>query len=60
MTSILIHRVETLMIQEPISLKGNVGFFWTRKIFVLDESGNKTEITLFADNEQSLEIKEST
>ena len=60
MTSILIHRVKTLVIQEPTSLEGTVGFFWTRKIFVIDESGNKTEITLFADDEQSLEIKELT
>ncbi|CAB4188651.1 hypothetical protein UFOVP1176_42 [uncultured Caudovirales phage] len=60
MTSILIHRVKSLELKEPSSLVGQVGVFWTRKIFVIDESGNKTEITLFADDEQSLEIKELT
>lgn len=59
MTSILIHRVKTLVIHEPTSLEGAVAIFWTRKIFVIDESGNKTEITLFADNKQSLEIQET-
>ena len=60
MNSIGIHRVTSLVIKEPISLVGQSEVFWTRKIFVIDESGNKTEITLFADKEQSLEIKELT
>ena len=58
MNSIAIHRVTSLVIKEPISLVGQSAVFWTRKIFVIDESGSKTEITLFADDEQSLEIKE--
>ena len=60
MTSILIHRVKTLIIKEPSSLDGAVAVFWTRKIFVTDTDGHKTEITLFADNEESLKIKELT
>ena len=60
MNSIGIHRVTSLVIKEPISLVGQSAVFWTRKIFVIDEIGNKTEITLFADDEQSLEIKELT
>jgi len=60
MTSILIHRVKTLIIKEPSSLDGTVAVFWTRKIFVTDIDGHKTEITLFAENEESLEIKELT
>ena len=60
MNSIGIHQVTSLVIKEPISLVGQSAVFWTRKIFVIDESGNKTEITLFADKEQSLEIKELT
>ena len=60
MNSIANQRVTTLVIKEPISLVGQSAVFWTRKIFVIDESGNKTEITLFADDEQSLEIKELT
>lgn len=60
MTTILIHRVKTLVIQKPTSLESTVGLFWTRKIFVIDENSKKTEITLFAENEQTLEIKELT
>jgi len=60
MTSILIHRVKTLTIKKPSSLDGTVAVFWTRKIFVTDIDGHKTEITLFAENEESLEIKELT
>jgi hypothetical protein len=59
MTSILIHRVKTLQLKEPSSLVGQVGVFWTRKLFVIDQDGNKTEITLFADNKEPLEIKET-
>jgi hypothetical protein len=60
MTSILIHRVKTLVVKEPSSLDGTVAVFWTRKIFVTDIDGHRTEITLFAENEESLEIKELT
>ena len=59
MTSILIHRVKTLQLKEPSSLVGQVGVFWTRKLFVIDQDGNKTEITLFADNKEPLELKET-
>jgi len=59
MTSILIHRVKTLQLKEPSSLVGQVGVFWTRKLFVIDQEGNKTEITLFADTEELLELKET-
>ena len=59
MTSILIHRVKSLELKEPSSLTGQTGVFWTRKLFVIDQEGNKTEITLFADNKEPLEIKET-
>jgi len=59
MTSILIHRVKTLQLKEPSSLVGQVGVFWTRKLFVIDQDGNKTEITLFAETEELLELKET-
>jgi hypothetical protein len=59
MTSILIHRVKSLELKEPSSLVGQVGVFWTRKLFVIDQDGNKTEITLFADTEELLELKET-
>ena len=60
MTTILIHRVKSLELKEPSSLVGNAGVFWTRKLFVIDQDGNKTEITLFAEAEWQLEIKETT
>jgi len=59
MTSILIHRVKTLQLKEPSSLVGQVGVSSTRKLFVIDQEGNKTEITLFADTEELLELKET-
>ena len=59
MTSILIHRVKTLQLKEPSSLVGQVGVFWTRKLFVIDQEGNKTEITLFAETQELLELKET-
>ena len=58
-TTILIHQVQTLELKEPSSLVGNAGVFWTRKLFVIDQDGNKTEITLFAEAEWQLEIKET-
>ena len=59
MISIAIHRVKSLELKEPSSLTGQTGVFWTRKLFVIDQEGNKTEITLFADNKEPLEIKET-
>ena len=59
MISIAIHRVKSLELKEPSSLIGQTGVFWTRKLFVIDQEGNKTEITLFADSEEPLEIKET-
>jgi len=59
MTSILIHRVKTLQLKEPSSLVGQIGVFWTRKLFVIDQDGNKTEITLFAETQELLELKET-
>ena len=59
MTTILIHRVKSLELKEPSSLVGQVGVFWTRKLFVIDQDGNKTEITLFAETQELLELKET-
>ena len=60
MNSVGIHRVTSLIIKEPNSIVGQSAVFWTRKIYVTDIDGHKTEITLFADNQESLEIKELT
>jgi len=59
MTSILIHRVKSLELKEPSCLARQAGVFWTRKLFVIDQDGNKTEITLFAETKEPLEIKET-
>jgi hypothetical protein len=59
MTSILIHKVKSLQLKEPSSLVGNAGVFWTRKLIVTDQNGQTFEITLFADNKEPLEIKET-
>jgi hypothetical protein len=36
------------------------GLFWRRKLIVTDEKGNKTEINLFSETKEPLEIKEIT
>lgn len=59
MISIAIHRVKSLELKQPSSLVVQTNVFWTRKLFVIDQEGNKTEITLFADSEEPLEIKET-
>ena len=59
MTSIAIHRVKSLELKEPSSLAGQTGVFWTRKLFVIDQDGHKTEITLFAETEEQLKIEET-
>lgn len=59
MISIAIHRVKSLELKESSSLAGQTSVFWTRKLFVIDQEGKKTEITLFADSEEPLEIKET-
>jgi len=59
MTSIAIHRVKSLELKEPSSIVGQVGVFWTRKLFVIDQEGNKTEITLFAETQELLELKDT-
>jgi hypothetical protein len=60
MNSVAIHRVTSLIIKEPINILGQNAVFWTRKIYVTDIDGHRTEITLFADKEELLEIKELT
>ena len=60
MTSILIHRVIKVELTKTNALDSNVGTFWRRRLEVYDENGNRTEITLFADAEWQLEIKETT
>jgi hypothetical protein len=34
--------------------------FWRRKLIVTDDKDNRTEITLFSENKEPLEIKETT
>ena len=60
MTTITIHRIISMKLTKPNSLKSGAGLFWRRKLEVIDENGNKVEINLFADAEWQLEIKETT
>ena len=60
MNSIMLHRVKTLELTNIISSEVSSGMYWRRKLIVTDENGNKTEITLFADSEEPMEIKEIT
>ena len=56
----MLHRVKTLELTNIISSEVSSGMYWRRKLIVTDENGNKTEITLFADSEEPMEIKEIT
>lgn len=59
MQTIMLHRVKTVELTEPNALTSASGLFWRRKLSITDEKGNKTEIILFADTEEPLEIKET-
>ena len=56
----MLHRVKTLELTQTVSSEISTGMYWRRKLIVTDENGNKTEITLFADSEEPMEIKETT
>jgi hypothetical protein len=61
MTTITFHRITTLELTETNALTTSSGsLFWRRKLIVTDEKGNKTEINLFSENKEPLEIKEIT
>jgi len=59
MTTIMLHRVKLIELTETNELTSKVGLYWRRKLSITDENGNKTEITLFAESEEPLEIKET-
>jgi len=60
MTTIMLHKVMTLELTETNALTSASGLFWRRKLIVTDDKGHKTEITLFADSVEPMEIKEIT
>ena len=61
MQTIMLHRVATLELTETNALTTSTGsIFWRRKLVITDDKGNRTEISLFAENKEPLEIKETT
>jgi hypothetical protein len=56
----MIHDVQSIEMTEAKQSISSAGPFWTRKLTVVDNKGNETQITLFAKNEESLDIKEKT
>ena len=58
MTTIMLHRVTTLELTQTVSSEISTGMYWRRKLIVTDDKGNRTEITLFADSKEPLEIVE--
>ena len=60
MTTIMLHRITTLELTETNALTSASGIFWRRKLIVTDDKGNRTEINLFSENKEPLEIKEIT
>jgi hypothetical protein len=62
MTTIMLHRVTTLELTKTNALTTSTGsIFWRRKLIVIDDKGNRTEINFFAeDSAEPLEIKEIT
>jgi|TARA_R110000868_G_scaffold55916_4_gene173565 hypothetical protein len=59
-TMTMIHNVKTIKLYEPKQSMSQAGLFWARKLNVIDNNGNETQITLFAATEEQLEIKETT
>tara|TARA_R110002126_G_scaffold136463_3_gene281022 strand:- start:3001 stop:3189 length:189 start_codon:yes stop_codon:yes gene_type:complete len=59
MQTIMLHRVKKIELTEPNALTSANGIFWRRKLSITDEKGNTTEINLFADTEEPLDIKET-
>lgn len=59
-TMTMIHAVKSMEMTEANTLTSSSGLFWRRKMTVTDEHGNQTQLTFFADNKESLEIKEET
>ena len=60
MTTIMMHGVKLIELTQTVSSEISTGTYWRRKLIVTDENNNKTEITLFADSEEPLEIKKRT
>jgi hypothetical protein len=61
MTTIMLHRITTLELTETNALTTSSGsLFWTRKLVITDDKGNTTEINLFSENKEPLDIKEIT
>ena len=60
MTTIMLHRITTLELTETNALNSASGLFWRRKLTITDDKGNRTEINLFSENKEPLEIKETT
>lgn len=58
MITMMIHRVATLELTKLTSSEISTGIYFRRKLIITDEQGHKTEITLFADTEEPLELKE--
>jgi hypothetical protein len=55
----MIHDVQSIEMTEAKQSISSAGPFWTRKLTVVDNKGNETQITLFAKNEEPLELKET-
>ena len=60
MQTISLHRVKSVELTETNAVGSSSGLFWRRKLTVTDDKGNITQITLFADTEEPLEIEETT
>jgi hypothetical protein len=58
MISTTIHGVKSIELTQIICSEISSGIYFRRKLIITDEQGHKTEITLFADTEEPLEIKE--
>ena len=60
-TMTMIHDVKSIeMTEARESTGGLAGRFWTRKLTVVDNNGNETQITLFSGSKEPLEIKDKT
>ena len=60
MISTMIHGVKFIGMTQTVCSQITSGTYYRRKLIVIDENGHRIEITLFANSEESMEIKEIT
>jgi len=60
MITTMIHGVKSIELTSTVCSQITSGIYYRRKLIVIDNEGHRIEITLFADTQEPMEIKEIT